>query len=369
VFDSQLLRQALADVNLAAVPAIIRAACGMSQRDFGAMAGWSQATTSHYEHGTRDGMYDIRIALHFADAVGMPRAALLSLVLADADASLTPGEPGPVAVNAPQRATSAHARYWQACANALYAKGQSVDGAVLLPLALRQWKRARLAASDGQGETGGCLLAAAADLALCAGRIALDAGHLQTAQELFEESRELAMESGDAQLAVQVLASQSMLQAGLARTSARREPAREALHLAYQAQEEGRYLAMPQLHSLIALCHARAASLLGDKTAFQQAIAQAHHELDRGPQEENPPERLRFVDRTEISGVEARGWLDLGDSPQSAQLYRQLLVFPLCPRSRAVHGAGLIEALLRQGARDEAAAAANDMDMMTANAC
>jgi len=33
LFDSLLLREALAEVNLAAVPAIVRAACGLSQRD------------------------------------------------------------------------------------------------------------------------------------------------------------------------------------------------------------------------------------------------------------------------------------------------------------------------------------------------
>src|SRR3984957_19858153 len=90
LFDSSLLRQALAEVNLPAVPAIVRAACGVSQRDIAAMAGWSQAALSYYERGVRDGMYDIRTALQFADAMGMPRAALLPLVFADAD--LTAGD-------------------------------------------------------------------------------------------------------------------------------------------------------------------------------------------------------------------------------------------------------------------------------------
>jgi transcriptional regulator with XRE-family HTH domain len=91
LFDSPLLRQALAEVNLPAVPAIVRAACGVSQRDIATMADWSQPTLSYYERGVRDGMYDIRTALQFADAVGMPRAALLPLVFADAAAGLTVG--------------------------------------------------------------------------------------------------------------------------------------------------------------------------------------------------------------------------------------------------------------------------------------
>ena len=86
VFDSLLLREALAQVNLAAVPAIVRAACGLSQRDLAAIVGWSPAALSYYERGVRDGMFDIRTVLQFADAVGMPRAALLPLVSADPDA-------------------------------------------------------------------------------------------------------------------------------------------------------------------------------------------------------------------------------------------------------------------------------------------
>ena len=91
VFDSLLLREALAQVNLAAVPAIVRAACGLSQRDLAAIVGWSPAALSYYERGVRDGMFDIRTVLQFADAVGMPRAALLPLVFADPDA----GRPAP----------------------------------------------------------------------------------------------------------------------------------------------------------------------------------------------------------------------------------------------------------------------------------
>jgi len=91
VFDSPLLRQALAQMNMPGVPAIVRAACGLSQRDLAAMVGWSGAALSYYERGQRDGMFDIRTAMQFADAVGMPRAALLPLVFADPGADLASG--------------------------------------------------------------------------------------------------------------------------------------------------------------------------------------------------------------------------------------------------------------------------------------
>jgi hypothetical protein len=197
---------------------------------------------------------------------------------------------------------------------------------------------------------------------------------LPLARPLYEQARELAASSGDAMLGVHALANQSMLHLELACTGPGREPARRALRLAFQAQDEGRYLPVPRLHALIALRHASAASLLGERAAFQKAVAQARLELDRGPEDEALPEWLRFVDRTEITGVEARGWLNLGDPGRSARLYRQVLASVLSPRNRATFGAGLADALLKQGAQQAAIAAAMDVlpaleDRVTSMCC
>ena len=191
--------------------------------------------------------------------------------------------------------------------------------------------------------------------------IALDGGRPQLARPLYEEARELAAGAGDAVLAVHVLTSQSMLSAEMARTGPSREPARQALRLAFQAQEESRYIPMAPLHALIALRHASAASLLGDKAAFQAAIIQARRELDRGPRDGDPPEWLRFVDETEVTGVEARGYLNLGDAHRSERLYRQVLAARLSARNRVSYGAGLADALLKQGSRQDAVAAATEV--------
>jgi DNA-binding XRE family transcriptional regulator len=365
LFDSLLLREALAQMNLAAVPAIVRAACGLSQRDLAAIVGWSPAALSYYERGMRDGMFDIRTALQFADAVGMPRVALLPLVFADPDLDLAAGA-GMAAivpsVSASQGVGSSHVRYWRACTDTLYARDRAVGGTVLLSPALQQWQRVRLALRDGAaGETVRQFLAVAGELALCTGWLALDGGCSLLARPLYEKAGELAAGAGDVVLAVHVLTSQSMLDAEMARTGPSREPARQALRLAYQAADEGRYVAMARLHVLIALRHASAVSLLGDKAAFQAAIVHARRELDRGPRDGDPPEWLRFVDDTEITGVEARGYLDLGDAHRSARLYRQVLAAGLSTRNRASYGAGLADALLRQGARQDAVAAAADV--------
>ena len=265
-------------------------------------------------------------------------------------------------MSAPRRVTSSHIRYWQACADTLYARDRSVGGTVLLPLAVQQWRRVRLAVRDAAaGKPAASSSRRPGNWHCAPAGLRWTAGSCRWPRPLYEEARELAAGSGDAMLGVHVLTNQSMLHAELARTGPSREPARQALRLAFQAQDEGRYLPVPRLHALIALRHASAASLLGDKAAFQRAITQARRELDRGPADENPPEWLRFVDHAEITGVEARGWLNLGDPGRSALLYRQVLASGLSPRNRASYGAGLADALLKQGARQDAITAATDV--------
>jgi len=221
VFDSLLLREALAQVNLAAVPAIVRAACGLSQRDLAAIVGWSPAALSYYERGVRDGMFDIRTVLQFAGAVGMPRAALLPLVFADPDADLAAGTEDETgmelsrrdfgglaaavgvaavvpSVSVPRGVMSSHVRYRQACSDVLYARDRAVGGTALLSPALQQWQRIRLALKKYgvAGETSRQFLAVAGELALCTGWIALDGGRLPLARPLYEEARELAAGAG-----------------------------------------------------------------------------------------------------------------------------------------------------------------------------
>lgn len=377
LFDSPLLRQALAEQNLSAVPAIVRAASGLSQRDLAAMVGLSGAALSYYERGLRDGMFDIRVMLPFADTVGMPRSALLPLIFADPQVGPVtctaceaetgwPNDGGTSGTRAeashsPSVPRGSHVRYWRACTDTLYSRDRAIGGAVLLAPALQQWRRARLAIRNTANGTTTCqILAAAGELAMCVGWIALDAGRLPLARRLYAEARKLAADAGDRALTVHALTSQSMLHADIAEVGPDHEPARRAVHLAVQAQEEGRYLPIPRLHVLIALCHASAAALLGDNTAFRAAITRARRELDRSPLDDDPPEWLRFVDDTEVIATEARGYLSLGDASRSALLYRQALASApgTSDLGHACRSAGLAKALLTQGARHDAIAVA-----------
>ena len=187
------------------------------------------------------------------------------------------------------------------------------------------------------------------------------AGTMTLAQPLYEQARELAVGAGDVVLAVHVLTSQSMLYAEMARTGPSRESARQALRLAFQAAGGRPLHPRARLHALIALRHASAASLLGDKAAFQAAIVQARRELDRGPRDGDPPRMAAVRRRDRDHRDRGPGWLDLGDAPRSARLYRQVLAAGLSTRNRASYGAGLADALLKQGARQDAIAAAMDV--------
>ena len=215
LFDSPLLRRALAQLNVPAVPAIVRAACGLSQRDLAGIVGWSPAALSYYERGQRDAVFDIRAVLQFADALGMPRAALLPLILADPDAGLAPGAGSgtgmdvdgvvsvawPLALRLLSSCPPPAPRPGSAvpiCGTGRRVRTRCTSGTAWSAgrpcSALRQWQWVRQAVKvPGNASQAGCQLrGTAGDLALCRGWIALDGGNLPLARSLYGEARQLA---------------------------------------------------------------------------------------------------------------------------------------------------------------------------------
>lgn len=379
LFDSPLLRDTLAQLNLSAVPAIIRAATGLSLSDLAAIAGVSRSTLGLYECGHRDGIFDIRVFLQFADAVDMPREALLPLLLggggidaalgSDADldeADMDRRDFGNLAAGAavaallprfavPSSVGMSHVRYLRRCEETLWSQDQTVGGAALLRLSLRQWHRAcrMLKESIYTDAVGRELLVATGRLGVCVGWLAFDSGQHALSQRLYTEARSLATAAGDPVLKAEALEQSSLFASYMARVSRKKDAAREGLMLAHQAAEEARYEPLPRLHALIALRQASAASLLGDKATFCSGIRRARRELERisGFDE---PESYGFVNDAEITGFEAGGYRNLGEHAQSEKLYRATLAGELQPRNRAFYGAMLAGSLLRQGALDEA---------------
>lgn len=358
--DSPVLRQVLASVNVPAVVAVVRAACGLSQRDLAEVAGWTPAVLSYYERGKRDAVFDIRTVLQFADAVGMPRAALLSLVLGDPDISISDSVGCWPAQKVSCPVNEARLRYWQACTEVLQERDRQVSGTSLLQasMLLRRQVSSPLPESASAG-----LRASAAGIAVYAGHAAIDAGHLDLAKSQLATARNLVSGKDDPLPAVGALLASSALQAELAATAGGRVHARRALLLARQAAEEARYEPVPQLHALIAIHQARAAALLGDAPVFDAAIKRAGRELNRHASDGTGPlpAWLRHVATMDITAAEAEGSVHLSRTCQAISLYRRALEAPACPRDRALHATGLAHALAASGDHAEAAAVALDV--------
>jgi hypothetical protein len=81
VWDTESMRRALARLDFPAVLVIYRLAARLSRRELADLTGLSHSVIWYYEAGARQGIYDIRQLLHFADAVQMPREALLPVIL------------------------------------------------------------------------------------------------------------------------------------------------------------------------------------------------------------------------------------------------------------------------------------------------
>jgi len=83
VWDTEPMRNALARLDFPAVLVIYRSAARLSRRELGERTGLSHSTIWYYAAGARQGIYDIRQLLQFADSVEMPRSALLPVILGE----------------------------------------------------------------------------------------------------------------------------------------------------------------------------------------------------------------------------------------------------------------------------------------------
>jgi hypothetical protein len=81
VWDTEPMRRALARLDFPAVLVIYRSVARLSRRELAELIGVSHSVIWYWESGRRQGIYDVRQFLAFADAVQMPREALLPVIL------------------------------------------------------------------------------------------------------------------------------------------------------------------------------------------------------------------------------------------------------------------------------------------------
>jgi len=381
LWDSEPMRAALARVDIAAVVAIFRAAAGLSQMELGNLVeGGSQSLVSLTERGLRDTLYDIRKLLAFADTIGMPRVALLPLILGQPDGilegdstvalrgveamgmnrrtftALTGGLTAWALLPAPARVDRGHVRYLQAALTRLRTRDGTVGGGGLLPQALRHFTHARtmLDESDYTAAIGRELLVVTADLGNQSAWFAYDADNQQLARRLYGEAALLADSAGDSAQRAHVYANMAQQSIYLAKQNGRQGFAREALRLTDRAAEAARHEPSPALHALISMRQALAQARLGDEVAFRSDITTARRELDRGPHETDPT-WAHFVCHSEITSYEATGRAALGSPAQAVKLYHAVLDDTArSSRDRAHQRASLAEFLVQAGDLDQA---------------
>jgi transcriptional regulator with XRE-family HTH domain len=386
LWDSLPLRRAFAELDLGAALTIIRTGPGLSQLEFATMLGWSQSAVARAEAGQRDSLYDLRRLFEVVDAVGMPREALIPLMLGKSgEEQIQREETDDMSMNrrqfsgglaglaaaaslseipVPTKVDSAHVRYLHSSVEKLWTKDQSVGGGALARDGLYLYHRARrmLDDADYSETTGRQLMSAAGELAICVGWLAYDADNQSLSRELYSEARLLADQSGDDGLAIRAMEKMSLQSAYLAHKGDTGN-AREAVRLSARATELARHDPSPQLHGLLASREAVAHAATGDSQGFTVAITRAWREVDRGFADDAPV-WLRFVNSSEIMAQEARGRSYLGDSVAAAALYRRSLEATLGARNSAIYRAGLAAALAASG--DVTGAVAEGMVVLSA---
>ncbi|MFG1879274.1 helix-turn-helix domain-containing protein [Sphaerisporangium sp. NPDC049003] len=376
LWDCLPMREALASADLAAFVAIVRAAMGLSQLDLAGLTGWSQSTVTRVESGERDTIYDIRELLRFADAVGMPRHALMPLIAGDpvADAAVAginqdmemdrrhfngvlaggfAAGIGWAPVTIPTRVEAPHIKHLNATIQRLYSDDQRIGGGMLLAPALHLLARVRrmLDEADFTESIGRRLLSTAGELCVCAGWLAYDVDDQNLARQLYAEAYMYAGHAGDERLRVNVTSYLAMQAIRLARTYPGR--AREALHSVAVGREAARRWATPRVHALLAVREAVAHATLGDQIACRRAIATAWREVEHGTHEDDPA-WTGFVSETTLTYFEGLTSMTLDKPVRAVDRFQRLLAdSAIGDRNRLYYRSCLANALLASGAKQE----------------
>ncbi|WP_214409506.1 helix-turn-helix domain-containing protein [Sphaerisporangium fuscum] len=378
LWDSMPMREALAAGDLPAFVAIVRAAIGLSQLELASLVGWSQSTVNRIESGERDTLYDVRELLRFADAIDMPRHALMPLLLgtplAITDAKGINGDmemdrrhftgvlAGSLAAgmgwgspHIPHRIDPAHVKHLKATVDRLRVEDQRTGGGMLLAPALHLLSRVRrmIDEADYNETIGRQLLTIAGGLSADTGWFAYDSGDQRLARHLYGEARDYADQAGAHELQVQVGSLLAMQAARLGRHQQGR--AREALRFVAVAKEAARHWATPRVYTLLALRETSAHASLGDESASRSSMAAAWRAFERGPREDDPP-WVDFVSEAELLSFEGRTAMAVGRPTAAVDLYQRSVARWESDRNRLYGRACLAGALLASGARTDALA-------------
>ncbi len=381
-WDSPEFRRLLAQHQPGPAFALIREAQGLTQEKFANLVNWGRTNTGRIERGERQALYDIRELTRVADALGIPRAALLPALLG------TP-EPGTIedtdsegvgdvdrrqfgqfgltvfgtaifsaaaskalaGAATPQTVGDDHLGYLSDVADQLWAHDRQFGSGGLLEPALQQYALARRLLDHGRYDdrTGSELAVAAGNMADCAGWLACDSGAQDTARQLFTEALVLTERSENGGTGISEKLLWQNIMDDLTQQAWRVGNMREGLQLSRRVNEASRHIPSARLQALHAARLSVAYAAVGDARESDAAIAHAWREVDRGLDDPNDPIWLHFVTPAEIHSIAAQAKTYLGQHDKAAATYGESVGAHNKPRDNASYRAYYAASLAHLG--------------------
>ncbi|MEG8179428.1 helix-turn-helix domain-containing protein [Nocardia terpenica] len=372
-WDTPEFGRLLAEQKPGAAFALVRKAIGLSQAEFGVLLHWERSHAGRVERGEVGTLFDYRELTRAADALGVPRSALLPALLGTPDAGTieSGGNKGVDEVNrrefgltvfgtallsvaasdvlasaaTPQLVGDVHVDYLNRAADQLWAHDNEYGSGGLLEPALQQYTLSRRLLETGSynERIGSALAAVTARFAECAGWLAFDSGDQRVAWQCCVEALALAERSGDTARIVDVVDVMRWQASYFGRV-------REAIQLSLRATDLSRNVRSSRLHAMLAARQGVAYAAVGDAREAEHAIARAWRETDRGFDSPDDPVGLLFVTPAEIRSIEARARGYLGEHHKAVAIYRESIGTEGCkPRDEASYRAYFAASLARLG--------------------
>ncbi|MEU4342685.1 helix-turn-helix transcriptional regulator [Nocardia sp. NPDC023852] len=345
VWDSPRFRQLLASGMPGPALALVRKQMGLSQADFGELLHWDRTHAGRVERGEVGTIFDVRELVRASDALGIPRSALLPLLLGDPDAGTIDGGEGEgvddvdrrqfvqaatVAVVAtgaaadlpwsdPIRVGTGHIAYLRTVTQQLWEHDNQFGSGAIVDFAIQQYRLARRLLDHGEYgvRTGAELIAETGRLCSCVGWLAHDSGMTDLARQRYTDALLLAEQSNDDDMMAGALGGLSIL------TTDRPTTSREPVRLARRVTDLARHVPSSRLNALRMAREAVAHAAVGDRQEFERTMVRVWREADRGLDDADDPIWLHFVTPDELHAHEAKGRKLLGQHSKAVELYRQ----------------------------------------------
>ncbi len=370
-WETPEFRQLLAKQQPGRAFALIRKAAGLSQANFGVLLHWDRSHTGRVERDEVGTLYDCREMTRVADLLGVPRRALLPVLLGsdevgtiedtdegdqDVDrrqfgltmfgTAIAAATPFPAAASASTRMTIGddHITYLTQVTDRLFEHDAEHGSGGLVETAIKQCTLARdlLDHANYDQRTGIKLASATGNLVDCAGWLAFDSGDHHAARACFTEALLLAERSGDSYL-------WSNTMDDLRHQAWRTGNMREGLQLSLRISDAIRTVPSTRLHALHAARQAVAYAAVGDHRETEAAISQALREVDRGLDDPEDPIWLHFVTPAEIQSITAQARTFLGQHDIAVTIYQASVGAHAKARDEASYRAYYSAALARLG--------------------